>query len=381
MRVEWLTVRALVVARWRELAQDRIRLVGTTLVTLLVPAVAATPHATTSGLFGVEVGVLSVVVAAVDLSRGQLNLAPRTGLSVPRAYCFPALPVTLLSRLAAVGVVAIALSTPFLVLTSVVGTLIGQSYAVAAARFFGIAVGIGVGLAWYRFDRGRLARLFTRSASFITVRPPKRLSELGAVFWMGLPTTILWMLILAPLCVGLVMLFLSDAGLASAHPLHPRLLRLSLSMPAYAVWLSAFSSVFVSLRTLAVSRRAIAIAELYLSVLMSVFCIVFTLALTQAVAGELRLTRATAHLLAMLSAVGVLSRVAYVRMASLTDSKAGGLSIYIAWLMFGMLGFAALSFYVSRHVLDGIAAAALLSAVVLAYTAPRTALSQPARGV
>ena len=383
MGIEWSTVRALVVARWRELVQDRVRLLSVAFMSLGVGWAIAGPRDPSTWSFGfleVEFGVIAVLWAVTDLSRGWMDIAPRTGLSVPRPYCIPALPMSVRSRVAAAGAIAALLSFPFVVLTTVVGTLHGQAYEMAAARVVWIAIGICIGLTWYRFDRGRFGHLLSRANGLLTVRPPKGLSEVGAVFWTGLPTSILWMLLMTPLGVGLALLFLWQVGPVSGMT-HPRLMRIVMSFPSYAVWASVMSSMFVPLRSLAVSRRAIAVSEFYLSLLMLLFCVVFTLALTQAVSGDFRFTRATAHLIVMLSAVGVLSRVAYVRIASSTDVTGAGFGVLLGSMMFGWFGFALLSFYVSRHVLDVISAAALVGAVTLAYTAPRSALSQPAHGV
>lgn len=363
-------VKALVVARWRELALIPTRVVLSMLAMTMLAFLP--PSGVLSVLMAAEAGVFAGIFATGRLPRRWLD-NPETNPASLRQDLVPALPVGSFTRAVATTLVACALALPYFLVALTWGYRWNRALTSGSIALGGLALGILTNLAWTRLARGRVRLALARLADWIRVPLPARLSETGAAFSAMFPSMLIWTLLFTPL-VSSLGAFLIFHELTNEHHFSPRFARVLLCFASYSIVLSPLTNRFKAIAALPTTRRAVALAELRLALVALVLSGLFAVALTHGVAGDVRLTRGVARLFVALGGVATVSRVVFVRLACSRSSNVAAFLVAAPTVVaFSVVVVA--SMYVRARALDTISVVAFLIAVLLAYTAPNTPLS------
>jgi len=384
-RVGWPIVRALVVARWREIAWSPARqlfMVAAAAFAALtgVLATGLTPSSSTwfrilflalAFRFGTEL-YTAASPAGLDIFDFNKRLGP--------GHTMAQLPAGALERLAATSLLALPLSIPYVVAVLLSGLLLGNNAKSTALHWAFVVAGFATRGASKQFARGSLQKWSMRLPQSLPVYGSLRGGEVGAAFWAVAAQSVY-----GPVVGFGAMLFAVwiTPGLASGlGVVHGSLAIVGVVAVGVAISVVSLGSLLGPLSRVAISRRAFALAALQVVLVLAVLSGVPAIGLAAAHYGSAAGARGGVHLFATLLGFESLAAVAIARFATAANQIATTLLV-AAPLTAALIAtsFIAVLFPFVMPALGAIAAVVFALALLLAFTAPRVPLSRAPIGV
>jgi len=374
-RVGWPIVRALVVARWREIAWSPARQL------FFVAALAFTAQ---TGVVATGLTPTSTIWFRVLF----LALAFRFGTELYTAaspagwdgHTMAQLPAGALERLAATSLLALPLSIPYVVAVLLSGLLPGNNAKSTALHWAFVVAGFATRGASKQFARGSRQSWSMRLPLSLPVYGSLRGGEVGAAFWAVAAQSVY-----GPVVLFGAMLFAVwiTPGLASGlGVVHGSLAIVGVVAVGVAISVESLGSLLGPLSRVAISRRAFALAALQVVLVLAVLSGVPAIGLAAAHYGSAAGARGGVQLFATLLGFESLAAVAIARFATAANQIATTLLV-AAPLTAALIAtsFIAVLFPFVMPALGAIAAVVFALALLLAFTAPRVPLSRAPIGV